>query len=163
MFNFQQLQGLCCSQVLHAVELLNMQTSAELIPLQILRHQFPPANFALLLLTFLVFIVENGSWKHHQFDKVSLSSSHSQASSKFCCFFFTSISPFGSVILLIFLEKLFIFCCSSKVTLTYSADAFFMVAAILGLCPCFYYAWSMGCILFAFYFHCLAEGWRAKN
>ena len=59
MFNFHQLQGLCCSQILHITELSNL-TLTELIAVWILRHQFLLVNFSLLLLTLLVLIVENG-------------------------------------------------------------------------------------------------------
>lgn len=46
MFNFHQLQGLCCSQILHITELSNLLTPAELIPLWTLRRQFLLANFS---------------------------------------------------------------------------------------------------------------------
>ena len=46
MFNFHQLQGLCYSRTLHITELSDLLTPAELIPLWILRRQFPLANFS---------------------------------------------------------------------------------------------------------------------
>lgn len=59
MFNFHQLQDLCCSQILHMTELPNLILT-ELTAVWILRHQFLLVNFSLLLLTLLVLIVENG-------------------------------------------------------------------------------------------------------
>ena len=123
-------------------ELANLPTPTEMTPLWILRRQFL-ADFSLLLLTFLLFLLESDWWKHRETNliRLSLSSHHlqawcPQASSKFWSCFFLHFCFFlqlcDSTYILCKFFFFFNLLLLLKVTLMSSAPALFMVAAILG-------------------------------